>query len=570
MFVLVESCLKILSLFNIPSDTLRVMSQKKKLSYKHIQGIRENLINIALVVGAIAAFPVLISSLIRLTTQNLFYLWLPHAGIYLLFLSVVLLRKRLHYNIRTGVMIFGMFSLAIIDLFESGFSGPGFIWLMSSSIITSIFSDFRRTIIMLALSVTAIIIFFVLYSNGIIENITDIKANPNLLNRVVTKTLIIILIVSIISFSLRYIHKNLIHTIDTLNIQKENLNQIASTLSKEVESRKSYEEQLVNSERNFRNIFEQSTEAIVIANNQGDIIDYNEAFTKLAGIDNTYASEKDKTAILPSELMNNFKRNWNKIESEGCSNNISYKQDNGILRYLDCTRSIITYNNERAIMLLIRDNTEKINLEKASYLMAINAEEKERSSFSKELHDGLGPLLSTLKIYLEMYYSSPDDPEIKKRINDTLAESITSVKEISNNLSPYILENLGLTKAVESFVDKLKYSKKIDINFSSDITERCKPEIEIAFFRIITELINNTLKHSHATTIDITLTQETEKIYLKYADNGEGFDFHEVQKRKNGIGLLNLKSRIEKLGGNTEIITSPGNGFKMNVYLVTY
>ena len=85
MFVLVESCLKILSLFNIPSDTLRVMSQKKKLSYKHIQGIRENLINIALVVGAIAAFPVLISSLIRFTSQNQFYLWLPHAGIYLFF-----------------------------------------------------------------------------------------------------------------------------------------------------------------------------------------------------------------------------------------------------------------------------------------------------------------------------------------------------------------------------------------------------------------------------------------------------------------------------------------------------
>lgn len=312
MFVLVESCLKILSLFNIPSDTLRVMSQKKKISYKHIQGIRENLINIALVVGAVAAFPVLVSSFIRLSAQNLLYLWLSHAGIYVMFLTVVLLRKRVSYNIRTGVMILGMFSLAMIDLFESGFSGPGLIWLMSSAIITSIFSDFRRTIIMLALSVTAIIIFFVLYSNGIIENITDIKANPNLLNRVVTKTLIIILIVSITSFSLRYMYKNLIHTIETLNIQKEHLNQVASTLSKEVESRKNYEEQLVNSERNFRNIFEQSTEAIVIANTQGEIIDYYEAFTKLAGIDNTYASEKDKTAILPSELMNNFKKNWKK------------------------------------------------------------------------------------------------------------------------------------------------------------------------------------------------------------------------------------------------------------------
>jgi|GEM_PF-2884593 len=312
MFVLVESCLKILSLLNIPTERFSIMIQDKKLSYEHIQKIRENLINIALVVGAVAAFPVLVSSFIRLSAQNLLYLWLSHAGIYVMFLTVVLLRKRVSYNIRTGVMILGMFSLAMIDLFESGFSGPGFIWLMSSSIITSIFLDFKRTIIALVLTVIAIFTSFFLYSNGIIENGTGINVDSNLLNLIITKTLIIILIVSITSFSLRYMYKNLIHTIETLNIQKEHLNQVASTLSKEVESRKNYEEQLVNSERNFRNIFEQSTEAIVIANTQGEIIDYNEAFTKLAGIDNTYASEKDKTAILPSELMNNFKKNWKK------------------------------------------------------------------------------------------------------------------------------------------------------------------------------------------------------------------------------------------------------------------
>lgn len=418
---------------------------------------------------------------------------------------------------------------------------------------------------MLAISVVVIALIFLLRASSIFQH--DIDSTP--LTVVIISTLIVVLIVFIISFSLKYIHKHLIQTIETLKSQKEDLNQITLKLKEEIEAREKYEIQVVNSERNFRNIFIQSTEAIVIADLKGEIIDYNEAFAKLADIKQANHSDDDKTVILSADFKSNFKKCWNKTDSKDNRYNISFRK-NDIYCYYECTRSMINYNNENAIMFLIRDNTEKINFEKNSYLMAINAEEKERSRFSKELHDGLGPLLSTLKIYLEMYYSNPEDPEIKKRINNTLTESITTVKEISNNLSPYILENLGFIKAIESFIEKLRYSKKIDIKFNSDINERFKTEIEIAFFRIITELINNTLKHSKATTITITLTRENESLLLSYTDNGEGFDYDETLKSGKGIGLFNLKSRIHKLGGDVEIVTSPGNGFKMNAYIVIY
>jgi len=166
-----------------------------------------------------------------------------------------------------------------------------------------------------------------------------------------------------------------------------------------------------------------------------------------------------------------------------------------------------------------------------------------------------------LKIYLEVYFANPNDPEIKERIESTLSESIKSVKEISNNLSPYIIENMGLVKAVDSFINKISFGKKIRIVFHSNLNFRLNSEVEISIYRYITEQINNTLKHASASEININI--ETDRNFLKihYDDNGKGFDIKDETIFTRGIGLFNIKSRIEKLGGNIQLSTSPGNGY---------
>jgi signal transduction histidine kinase len=123
-----------------------------------------------------------------------------------------------------------------------------------------------------------------------------------------------------------------------------------------------------------------------------------------------------------------------------------------------------------------------------------------------------------------LYEANPTDHEIRKRIEQTLDESIKTVKEISNNLSPYILNNMGLIKAVESFVEKIKFGKKIDIKFSSNLNVRLADEFEISVYRLITELVNNTIKHSDASRIDLSITHIENEIIVHFQDNGKGFD----------------------------------------------
>ncbi|MBN1927701.1 MAG: PAS domain S-box protein, partial [Prolixibacteraceae bacterium] len=366
---------------------------------------------------------------------------------------------------------------------------------------------------------------------------------------------------------LQYIHKRLIHTIFTLEKEKINLEKTTIQLRNEIEARRNSELQVINSEKNFRNIFEQSSDAILIVDLNKRILDFNDELKNLTGLNEKQIFEKDVMHFLPRKIRKDYKNFFNEPEQVPTRFDLKFEALHGKTRYIDCSTSLIRYNGEKAFLFMIRDLTERINLEKANFLISVAAEERERSRFSKELHDGLGPLLSTLKIYLEMFYSNPGDEETKKRINSTLTDSIKTVKEISNNLSPYVLENMGLNKAIESFIDKVKFSQKITVNFRSNFKGRVSQEIEISIFRIITELINNTLKYANAHNIEISLNKNNLIISLQYNDDGIGFDYDKIIEQKKGIGLFNLKSRIENFGGEITIFTSPGKGFKMNAYL---
>ncbi|MCF8363341.1 MAG: PAS domain S-box protein [Prolixibacteraceae bacterium] len=529
--------------------------------------IKEKLVNTALIVASVAAFPLLAASLFRITFIDLSYYWYTHIIIYLSIVTIMFFRKRLPYSVRGGGIILGMFALALNDFFETGFSSGGYIWLMSSTIITALFFDIRRTVYILILSISSMFIVFVLYSHNIISFVYYGNKMDYPLISVIIHAFIIILIVLILAFSLRYMQQQLIHYIHSLEQQKADLKTTTKKLRNEIEARHRSDLQVIRSNKNFHNIFEQSTEAILIVDFNGNILDFNSAFKYLSIINNKFIKKRNTLNDLPSQMRLNLEKCVNEPHQTPDRLDMQIKKTNGELLFFDCSRSIINYNNDKAIMLIIRDNTERVTAKKASYLAAINAEEKERSRFSKELHDGLGPLLSTLKIYIGMLYTNPHDNEIKERINSTLVDSISTVKEISNNLSPYILENLGLIKAIETFIEKIKYSKKISVNFFSDINQRFTSEIEISVFRIITELINNTIKYASASNINISITQNNNLISILYSDDGKGFAYAEILRSKKGIGLFNLKSRVENLGGKTEISTAPGKGFKISAYI---
>ena len=194
----------------------------------------------------------------------------------------------------------------------------------------------------------------------------------------------------------------------------------------------------------------------------------------------------------------------------------------------------------------------------------LRAEERSRSQFAKELHGGMGPLLSSAKMSLSAISGeglSAEQQTILQNTRFVINEAISSVREISSNMSPQVLMDFGLAQGVQNFISRISALQTVDIEFATNLTkERFDNDVEVVTYRVICELINNSLKHSKCTTITISLILDNTTLSLDYADNGKGFNPDKVLS--NGMGLSNITSRIDSLNGNISITSSENNGMK--------
>lgn len=196
----------------------------------------------------------------------------------------------------------------------------------------------------------------------------------------------------------------------------------------------------------------------------------------------------------------------------------------------------------------------------------IGAEERERQRIAKELHDGIGPLLSSAKMSLSFTSRKETSEDTRlsmlSGIEEVIDESIRSVCEISNNLSPNVLNSFGLVRAINNFINKLTLPPMIEIKFTANIRkDRYNPETEIILYRICCELINNAIKHSKGTRMQLLMTSTKGKLTLRFNDNGIGFDYKGIMAGdKRGLGLSNIENRVDYLGGKIEVISSKETG----------
>jgi signal transduction histidine kinase len=229
-------------------------------------------------------------------------------------------------------------------------------------------------------------------------------------------------------------------------------------------------------------------------------------------------------------------------------------------------------------LILVRkifDYMEKMEREKRAsetkfLTTIIKAEENERKRLAKELHDGLGPLLSTVKMSVSALKKKDEfiaSNDILINIEKTINESLKSLKEISDNLSPHVIEHFGLTKALRNFIQKINSSKTLFINFESEIDgSELNKDAEIVLYRVVCELINNTIKHAKASKIDMKIVLEKNIIVTKYCDDGIGFEVDNLFKpQEKGMGYYNIFSRISSLNGKVETFSDLGKGTSVNI-----
>ncbi|MBN2806454.1 MAG: sensor histidine kinase [Prolixibacteraceae bacterium] len=219
----------------------------------------------------------------------------------------------------------------------------------------------------------------------------------------------------------------------------------------------------------------------------------------------------------------------------------------------------------------IQKQLDEIRKQNESRILSaiIKTEESERQHFAKELHDGLGPLLSSVKMAISLKRKEDQsNDKIIANAEKLIDESVTTLKEISNKLSPHILNNFGLAKAVRSFITKLKTLDKPKIKLISNIDElRFQYNIEVVLYRVICELISNSLKHANANVIQIELIRENKLICMNYSDDGIGYDEQLAIESDKGLGFSNIQSRIKSLNGFYQFHSKKGEGVQVNIII---
>lgn len=212
-------------------------------------------------------------------------------------------------------------------------------------------------------------------------------------------------------------------------------------------------------------------------------------------------------------------------------------------------------------------------LEDEKKLMAAQSilvgQEKERERIAQELHDGIGVLLSTASIHFSSVESKTDKEtsEMLKKANKLLKDASKEVRQISHNMMPGVLSKFGLQEAIEDIFEDVEDAGDMQVNLDIALGKGRLPEnVEIMIYRIVQEMLNNTLKHARASVVSMTLLKKDNHLVIEYKDNGAGFDETKLPKDKN-LGLLGIRTRAEYLGGSVDMKSEPGKGVSYRIII---
>jgi signal transduction histidine kinase len=220
---------------------------------------------------------------------------------------------------------------------------------------------------------------------------------------------------------------------------------------------------------------------------------------------------------------------------------------------------IASYEENQRLLINLREQELK------SLTDALDAQEKERHRISLDLHDRLGSMLSTVKMYFSTIEDSlkhAQDERLEKyyKAVSLIDQACDEVRRISYDIISTGNVEFSLVHSLQETVKDINEAGYLKINlFTIGMKERLDKAVEIMLYRIMQELINNILKHSHAKEVTIQLNQTASNLNVLIEDNGNGFD-PDTAKAKGGMGLRNIELRINKINGKYHIDSGKGNG----------
>lgn len=195
----------------------------------------------------------------------------------------------------------------------------------------------------------------------------------------------------------------------------------------------------------------------------------------------------------------------------------------------------------------------------------ILAQEAERKKLGEELHDNINQLLSVIKLYIENARTVPEHAEeMLRKSSEYLLKVIDEIRLLSRSLIPPMLRDIGLLEAIREMVKTIVEASKIQIHIQSDgFDETLLSESQkLMVYRIIQEQLNNVIRHSRASEVEIKLSNQNKEFRILVTDNGRGFD---QQHTKMGVGLNNIRNRLESTNGRMNVYSAPGKGCRLEI-----
>ncbi|MBM3164231.1 MAG: response regulator [Bacteroidetes bacterium] len=217
-----------------------------------------------------------------------------------------------------------------------------------------------------------------------------------------------------------------------------------------------------------------------------------------------------------------------------------------------------------ALICLIVDKTEEQAFEQRKFEIIAQAEEGEKKKIARELHDGIGQQLVLLNLLLQNLETKQEDQGSLENIRQLLQSLILELRELAYNLLPPALDQ-GFVNALQRFAKRINDvgSVTLTLKLSKELKENAFKNVDsFNLYRMVQEILNNALKHSQATKIEILIEVQREHIVIRIIDNGIGFD---VLKVSEGLGLQNLKYRMEMAGIRGGVKSEPGKGVEVEL-----
>ena len=194
------------------------------------------------------------------------------------------------------------------------------------------------------------------------------------------------------------------------------------------------------------------------------------------------------------------------------------------------------------------------------------SQERERGRIGKDLHDSVGALLTTARLYfrqMKVDAQADDFDALKGKVMEIMDETMTTVRRVSHDLKPVVLERLGLAEALADLADKVNQSGTLKVHYEAKDGLDMDAEFQLNWYRILQELTQNTIKHAQANQIWIKLSLEGDKFLLSFEDDGVGLPAD--ASLESGLGMKNIESRLQLMSGSFTLETKKNRGLVLQL-----